>query len=101
MMIAAQVRAVRRSAFAERTAAKLARPDDDRLVQQPAMLQIANERGDGAIHRATLDRQARADVLAGAGAVKVPTPVVKLHEAHAALDEAARQQAIVREARCA
>ncbi len=38
------------------------------------------------------------DVFAGVGAVEVPAPVVKLHEADAALDQAAGEQAIVREA---
>src|ERR1035438_5900108 len=98
MMIAAQVRAVGGTAFAERAAAKLARADDDGFVQEAAMLQVADQGGDGAIHCSAFDRQAGLDVLASAGAVEVPAPVVKLHEAYAALDQAARQQAIIGEA---
>src|ERR1019366_5590680 len=87
VMIAPQIGAVGGAAFAKRTAAELARTDDDRFVQQPAHFQVADQRLDRPVHRAALDRQARLDVLAGAGAVEVPTPVVKLHETHAAFDK--------------
>src|SRR5262245_53380954 len=97
-MVAAQVRAARRAAFAERRAAKLAAPDDQRLVEHAAMLEVADEGGDGAVHRPALGAQAVGDRLARAGAVEIPAPVVKLYEAHALLDEATSQQAIVGEA---
>jgi hypothetical protein len=40
--------------------------------------------------------ESRLEIFAGA-AVAVPVRVIKLHEAHAALDEPAREQTIARE----
>src|SRR5262245_52771615 len=97
MMIAAEVRAICCPAFAEGRSAEFAAPDDKRVVEHAARLEIRDKSGDGPIHAATLVRQAVANVLARAGAVEVPAPVVKLDEAHALLDEPAGQQAIIGE----
>src|SRR5438067_2018809 len=80
---------------AERRPAELPAPDDQRLVKQAAPLEVADQGGDRPVHGAALVHQALADVLAGPGAVEVPTPVVELHEADALLDQPAGQQAVV------
>src|SRR5439155_14419742 len=45
IMVAAEDVARRRATFAERRAAKLAAPDDERVVEQTALAQVADERG--------------------------------------------------------
>src|SRR5262245_14632057 len=100
-MIAAQVLAAGCAALAEGCAAELARPDDQRRVEQSARFQIANQRRDRTVHRRATVGQPGLDVLAGAGAVEVPTPVEQVNEADALLDEAPRQQTVVRQARSA
>src|SRR5262245_22277136 len=54
MMIAPQRRPVGGAPLAERRAAELAAPDDERLVEHAAVLQILDERGDGFVHRPAL-----------------------------------------------
>ena len=77
------------AALDHRRPPELAAPDDQRVVEHPAELQIADQGGDGLVHAAALVDQPLADVLAGAGAVEVPAPVEQVHEAHALLDQPA------------
>src|SRR6187455_1027275 len=70
-------------------AAKFAPPDDQRFVEQAAVLQILDEGGGGAVHVAAL-----AADLAGEAAVLVPAAVHELDEADAALRHLAGQQAV-------
>jgi hypothetical protein len=49
----------------------------------------------GSVHLLALGGEVGDEVVAGPGAVDVPSPVEDLHEAHAALDEAAREEAVV------
>ena len=92
------VAADRFARLAHRRAAELAAPDHQRVVEQAAPLQILDEGGAGLIDLA-------ADFLDGAvrgssgAAVMVPVGVDELHEAHAALDQPAGQQAVVGERR--
>ena len=58
-----------------------------------AAAEISYERSHRLVHLAALPGELVEEVVARAGAVAVPAPVVELHEAHAALDEAPREQA--------
>ena len=99
VVVSADVRASGRAALAERRAAKLAHPDDQRLLQEAAALEVGDQRGDGTVHRRASADQVVADVLTGIGAVEVPAPVEELHEPNALLDQAAGEQAVIGEAR--
>ena len=70
-------------------AAELAAPDDQRVVEQPALLQVLDQRGRGLVGVVAL----AADLVRQV-AVLVPAHVVELDEAHAALGQAAGQQAV-------
>src|SRR5947209_1197702 len=100
-MVATQDRAARGAPFAEGSAAKLATADDQRFIEQAALLEIADQGGDGLVHRGALFRETFGDARVRAGAMEVPAPVEQLHEADSLLDQAARQETIVREARIA
>ena len=92
MMIAAQKRLVSIAILGHRRAAKLAAPNHERLIEQAATTQIADERGNRTIHFAAFFRQLREEIVGRIGAMAVPAPVVELHKAHAALDQAPRKQ---------
>ena len=68
-------------------AAELAAPDDQRLVEQAARLQVLYQAVAGLVDVAALVGQAAGDV-----GVRVPVVVVDLHEPHAALDHPPGQQ---------
>src|SRR5262245_40832225 len=82
----------------QRQAAEFAAPDHERLVEQAAGVKIGQEGGDRLVGLAGELRVVRHDVL-----MPVPAPLVlhsagvDLHEAHAALDHAAGDQALLRE----
>ena len=81
------------AALHHRRAPELAAPDDERVVEQAAFLEIGHQRGAGLI--------GVEGVLLDAGrqvAVLVPGFVEELHEAHAALDEPPGEQAVAGEA---
>ena len=82
---------VRIADLAHRRAPEFAAPDDQRVVQQSALLQVADQRGRGLVDFASYLIERLAEV-----GVMVPIGVIELHEAHAALHQAARQQAVVR-----
>ena len=78
--------------FTHRRAAELTAPDDERFIEQAAGFEIAQQTGDGFVLLAAVFRVVGFDL-----GVRVPlaaAAVVELHEAHAALDEATRQQAV-------
>ena len=100
MVVAAEeLRAV--AGFVHRRPAELAAPHDQRVVEQPALLEIGEQAVDRTVGLAAEVGQLLDDVLAEGGAVSVPAAVVELDEANAALDEPAREQAVVRERRLA
>ena len=81
-------------ALDHRRAAEFAAPDDDRVLQQAALLEIRDQRGAGLV--------GVEGVLLDAGrqvAVLVPGFVEELHEADAALDEPPGEQAVAGEVR--
>src|SRR5687768_14849441 len=65
--------------------AKLAAPDDQRLVKQAALFEVCNECGRRLVGLFAIDRE-----LSGKIVVLIPIPMVQLHESHAALDEPPR-----------
>ena len=80
-------------ALGHRRAAELAAPDDERVVEHAALLQVLDQR------RRRPGRPPRALIAMSPlmPAVMVPVAVVELDEAHAALGQAAGQQAVGRE----
>ena len=80
--------------------AELAAPDHQRVVQQAALLEIGDQRCRGPVHVQGDLVQLVGEVV-DAVAVVVPAGVIELHEARAALQEAAGDQAIVGEGRLA
>ena len=77
--------------LAHRHAAELAAPDDERVVEEPSLLQIAQERSDGPVGARTVHAVILQDVNVGIPAARVPG--VKLHEAHAPLHHAPGEEA--------
>src|SRR5439155_14390102 len=79
MVAAEELRAAAR--LVHRGAAELAAPDDQSVLEHPARLQVAEQRGDRPVDLLALLRQVGDDVISLAGAAAVPAPVDKLHEA--------------------
>ena len=77
------------AALRHRRAAELAGPDDERVVEHAALLQIGDERHAGAVDLLRLEGDAFLHA-----AVMIPVLVIELDEAHAALGQATREQAI-------
>ena len=72
--------------LAVRRAAELAGPDDQRIFQQPPLLQVGEQPGDRPVHGPDEGAVRLFDVVVG-----VPRPGVELHEAHALFDQFPRQ----------
>ena len=76
-------------ALAEHRAPELAAPDDERLVEQTALLEIRDERRGRLIRPTALQREIARQIV-----VLVPAAMIELDEAHVALGEATRQEAV-------
>ena len=70
---------------------KLGRPDNERGLEQAALLEVFDQRGDRLVAHHAVERQAFADAF-----VVVPRLVVDADEPHPALDHAPREQAVER-----
>ena len=81
------------SALAVDGATEFAAPDDERIVEHPALLKVLDEGVARLVDVLTLARHAAADV-----GVVVPVVVVDLDEAHAAFNEAAGHEYAIRKA---
>ncbi len=81
--------------FGRRRATKLTTPDDERIVEQSALLEVVHQRGDRAIDRPAKVRNGF--VVIGVRVPGLAVSVIDLHETHAAFDESASQQAAVGE----
>ena len=92
MMVAAVV-----AALHHRRAAEFAAPNHQRVFEQAALLEILDERGAGLVGV----RDSSWSDVSDQVAMLVPGFVVELHEAHAALDQPAGEQAIVGKRRLA
>src|SRR6266536_4187637 len=83
-----------------RLPAKLAAPDDQRLVQQPAPLQVRQERMNRPIDLGSVDLQVLLDAVVGVPVLLVVSAAgVDLHETDAALDQPPRDQTLPAEMR--
>ena len=91
MMVAAII-GRREAALAVNGAAEFAAPDHQRVVQHAALFQVLDQRGGRLIGFLAALRQILRQL-----AVVVPVAMEKLDEAHAALGQPPRQQAIRRE----
>ena len=91
VMIAAVVRGGQ-VALAVDGAAELAAPDDERVVEQPAPLQVENQSRTRLVDVARLIRHLRGKVR-----VLIPAHVEELDEPHAALGQPSREEAVRRE----
>ena len=94
VMIAAEFAAGIGIALDHRSAAELTAPEDERIVEQPALFEVLYQGGTGAIGVGGLFLNAFEDF-----AVMIPAFVEKLHEADPAFDEAAREQTVQSERR--
>ena len=94
-MVAAQQFRAGGAAFAERRAAELAAADDQRVVEQAALLQILDQGRDRLVHRRAFLRQTILDVRFALGAVEIPAPIEELHEPHSLLGQPPGEQAVV------
>ena len=81
MMIPAGRRRSRRAVLAEWSAAKLGTPDDQRAVEQTALLEVFDERGDRLIDDPRVVPQVPFEI-----AVLIPSLVDDVDEPNAALD---------------
>src|SRR3954468_14836535 len=88
MMIAAVVRG-RECALRVDGATKFAAPDHERVVQQPALLKVLNERRGRLVRRRALFGNVNRQLI-----VLVPTHMEELHESHIALDQSPGQQTV-------
>src|SRR5690606_36883930 len=93
VVIATRTRAIVELPLEERSAAELAAPDDERVVEETASGEVLDQR------RGRLIGVAALVVELGREAIGLCTPRVhELYEAHASRDEPSREEAVVREA---
>ena len=94
-MIAAEDAASGRAALAKWCATELTTADNQRFIEQPALLEILDECRNGPIHRRTFLGQAVANVVVGSGAVEIPAPIKQLHESYSLFDQSAGEETVV------
>ena len=82
-----------------RRSAKLASPDHQRVLEQPAPLEVRQQGRDRPVDFLALLGQVLDDVVAGTRAVAIPSPVEELNVAHPSLEQPAGQQAVIGERR--
>src|SRR5688572_13190196 len=100
-MIATEHIAGGRATLAKWRAAKLPAPHDERVLQQPALLEIADQRGYWLVRARHLLRQSVANIFFRTCPMEIPAPVEELHEPHTLLEEPPSQHAVVRKTRFA
>src|SRR5262245_44941836 len=88
MMIAAVV-AVGQLALAIDGASEFPAPNDERVIEQAAPFEVADQRGRRLVRALALQRE-----VAGQIVMLIPAAVVKLDEANTALGEPAREQTV-------
>src|SRR5437762_13863214 len=94
-MVAPKDVALGRASFAEGCASEFAAENDQRLLEQAALPQIGDQRGDRTVHGGALFSQAIANVFSGTSAVEIPAPIEQLHVTHTLFDQPSCQQTIV------
>ena len=93
VMIAAEARGLD-FALAVARASEFTAPDHDRVIEQPALLEILHERRRALVHFLCPPRQ-----CSGQAVVVIPVAVIELDETRAALGEPARDDAVCGEVR--
>ena len=92
--VAVVVAAGAAAVFGGGLAAEFAAPDDERFIEQAALLEVFQQGGDWLVGRAGMVRVIGDEVAVGVPVVvAVSAAGVELHEAHAALHEPAGEQA--------
>ena len=76
-------------------ASELTPPDDQRLLEESALLEVGDQTGKGLVDLPALDGEGLVDRFSGGGSVVIPAPVVELDEAYPVLDQTPRQKTIV------
>ena len=71
--------------FVHGRAAEFAAPDHQRRIEQPALLQVLDERRRCLVGLSRDAGEAGYDVVVAGSPMGVPAAMIKLHEAHAAL----------------
>src|SRR5262249_30032557 len=89
MMIASIV-ILRQATLAVHGASELSRPDDQGVVEQPAPLEIRDQRVGAPVCLLTKNRQCSDHIT-----MDVPSAFVNLRETHSALSHSAREQAVI------
>ncbi len=77
----------------ERSSPELATPDDDRVVEQTALLEIEHEGGRGLVNLATTGLEVTIEVVAALPVV-IPVGMVELNETDPTLDETSGKQRV-------
>ena len=80
-------------ALGARRAAELGAPDDDRLVEHPALLEVLQQAGDRQVHLGRELAVVGLDAGVGVPGAAAAAAVEDLHEPHAALDQPPGRQA--------
>src|SRR5262245_44052853 len=84
-----------RAPFAERCPPEFAPPDYQRLIQQPAFAEVANQCGHRFVGAREFFGEPAADVFGFTRPVEIPAPIEKLYVANALLHQSTGQQAII------
>ena len=79
-------------ALSHRRAAELTAPNDERIIEHAAILQVLDQRS-----RRLVDVLCRGEHAVLDAAVMIPAAMIQLNETRAALSQAPRQQAVARE----
>src|SRR5205823_2965041 len=75
--------------FAERRAAEFAAPDDQCVIQEAALFEVFDQRGDGLVGHAGIEAELGVQI-----GVMVPTRMNYIDESYAAFYEAAGEEAV-------
>src|SRR5256885_17029799 len=95
MMIATEQVFVLGAILVHRSAAKFSAPDNQCIIEQPALLEVFNQGGASAIGLFGLAGQSIANVVFFAVTMLVPAPMKNLNKASAALEQPPGEQAVV------
>src|SRR6266850_3826508 len=97
MMIATDQIFVLRAIFVHWRPAELSAPNDQCIIEHSALLKVLDQGGAGAVGLFGLPNESVANVVLTIVAMLVPTPMKELDEPGAALEQTAREQAVVGE----
>src|SRR5438105_7475663 len=88
------------ASLADRLAAKFSAPHHEGLVQQSTLFEVSEERGDRLVDLGAMNLEVLLHAIVGIPVLLlVSAAMIDLHEAHAALNQPARNQALAAEGR--